>query len=96
MKYALSISAALLLAMSQTQPSLAQNGANSLTTFDAPAFAYHLVGYSQALKQLGGDVVAAHAGGVRDGFRLQKRAFQRVDRADIRLRGSCPHRHTDG
>src|SRR2546427_9699645 len=30
MKYALSISAALLLAMSQTQPSLAQNGANNL------------------------------------------------------------------
>src|SRR5881296_1450995 len=30
MKYALSISAALLLTMSQTQPSLAQNGANNL------------------------------------------------------------------
>ena len=30
MKYALSISAALLLAMSQVQPSLAQNGANDL------------------------------------------------------------------
>src|SRR5436309_13285062 len=30
MKYALSISAALLLAMSQMQPSLAQNGANDL------------------------------------------------------------------
>jgi hypothetical protein len=30
MKYALSISAVLLLAMSQTQPALAQNGANNL------------------------------------------------------------------
>lgn len=30
MKYALSISAALLLAMSQVQPALAQNGANNL------------------------------------------------------------------
>src|SRR5215831_16138745 len=72
--------------------SLGDHGANALTTCDTPAFPDDLVRYSQALKQLGRDEVAAYAGGVRDGFRLHKRASQRVDRADVRLRGSCPHR----
>ena len=71
------------------------HSAYSLPTFDAPAFTCHPVGYSQSHKQLGGDVVAAYAGGIRDGSRLQKRAFQRVDRTDVRLRRSCPHGHTD-
>jgi hypothetical protein len=51
------------------------DGTDSFTTFDAPAFAKHLIGYSQALQQLGREVVAAYAGGIRDGFRLQKRAL---------------------
>ena len=62
---------------------------DSLASADEPALAHHLVGYSQALIKLGGEIFAAYAGGVRDGLRLQKRALQRVDRADVRLRGSC-------
>ena len=66
------------------------HGADSLTASDKPAFTHHLVGYSQALIKLRGKIVAAYAGGVRDGLRLQKRAFQRVDRADVRLTGLLP------
>ena len=54
-----------------------------------------LIGDSQALKQFGGEIAPADAGGIRDGFRLQERACQGIQRADVRLRGALLFGHTD-
>ncbi len=70
------------------------HGADSLEV-DSPALPQHLIGDSQALKQLGGEIAPADAGGIRDRFRLQKRACQGIHRADVRLGRARSHGHTD-
>ena len=58
--------------------------ANSFA-IDSMALDRHLVGNPETLKQLGGYIDAANAGRVRNGFRFQKRPFQRLDRTDVRF-----------
>ncbi len=51
---------------------------------------------AKALIELGGEVCAADARGIADGFRLQEHASQGVGRADVGLGRTGPHRHADG
>ena len=70
------------------------HGADSLA-LDSLALARDLAGNPEARKQLSGEIGAAYAGGIRDGFSLQQRAFERLHGADVRLGRSYPHGHAD-